>query len=173
MRLEEDVLYLMSLVLFRYFDGMSKEFVRRKVGRSEWRCLVVLDQTGNRNIGELVELTQQPQATISRVVDRMERSGWVTRIQRERFVEVQITGKGRDKLAELVPAVTRQHEIAINGVSQTDLRKMHDTLHAILTNLVGAPHPAMASNPKVQKRAAQRKATTARAGKTRRARPST
>ncbi|MGE3600371.1 MAG: MarR family winged helix-turn-helix transcriptional regulator [Dehalococcoidia bacterium] len=148
MRLEDDVLYLMSLVLHRYFDGMAAEFHRRRLGRSEWRCLAVLAEQDGRNVGELAELTQQPQTTISRVIMRMENNGWVRRSQRQdnaRFVEVHISARGRDKLAEILPIVRAHHDDALAGLTRAEQQALRAQLRTMLGNLgadeFGLPRP--------------------------------
>lgn len=138
MRLQDDELYLMSLVLHRYFDGMSHEFLRRKLGRSEWRCLAVLAERDGTVVSELTELTQQPQTTISRVIARLERDGLISRRQRRgdgRFIELHITSAGRTKYAELVPIAQRQHRKATQGVREPTLRSLRAVLHRMLDNL--------------------------------------
>jgi len=141
MRLQDDVLYLMSLVLHRHFDGMSRDFLKQDLGRSEWRCLAVLTERDGCIVSELTDLTQQPQTTISRVIARMERDGLVSRRQRPgdgRFIELRITPKGRAKLEKILPTVDRQHRAALDGLTQAELDSLRTLLRKMLGGLAGA-----------------------------------
>ena len=105
----------------------------------EWR---VLGSTSDkpRSIGELADLTLAQQPTLTKVVDRMERARWVRRIKDPadgRRVLVEITGKGRTTVANLVREAKLHEDQTLAGYSADEAAALKATLHTLIERTRG------------------------------------
>lgn len=106
----------LSYLLARASHLVSRDFhaqVKRSgLGVAEWRVLATLSDGGPMIIGELARRVLYEQPTLTKVIDRMEQGGLVTRAAQtadRRRIEVRITADGAAAVAGLLPAA-KQHE---------------------------------------------------------------
>jgi DNA-binding MarR family transcriptional regulator len=79
---------------------------------SEWRVLATLAGNEPLSIGRIAQITTIKQPTATRLLDRMEASGHVERLQKDgdrRITLVRITPAGSRIVARLIP-LAREHE---------------------------------------------------------------
>lgn len=70
----------------------------------QFRVLVLLGSLGPQRVGALAELLEVVPSTATRVLDRLERDGWVRRasnVEDRREVAVELTEEGRALVAEV------------------------------------------------------------------------
>ena len=87
------------------------------------RILVLGPKEGMR-IGEVGDGLIQRVPDITRLLDRMERDGFVTRLRNtddRRAVTVQLTPEGRQKCESMYSAVTKLHATQLQHMSDRDL----------------------------------------------------
>jgi len=79
----------------------------RNVGLTspQMTILVALEHTGGVNPGSLCEALKLDKSTLSRNVDRMERNGWISKLQGAdaRSHTLLLTDDGRRKLHQAIP----------------------------------------------------------------------
>jgi MarR family transcriptional regulator, organic hydroperoxide resistance regulator len=103
-----------------------------------WRVLVVLSNDGGQRQVDLGGLTSIDASTLSRMVTRLARLGFVVRRRSEsdnREVEVALTAKGRSALRRLIPVARRYEAIAATGISGAELVAVKRALRRMYRNL--------------------------------------
>ncbi len=106
----------------------------------QWMVLVRLWEGEGRTQADLAALTLRDAPTVSRILDVMERDGWVERRSdptdgRSRLV--YLTDEGRGLRKRLVPAAREIVEESLRGIPEADLLTTRRTLQAIFANLGG------------------------------------
>ena len=103
-----------------------------------WRVLVVLSNNGRQRQVDLGGLTSIDASTLSRMVTRLARLGFVIRrrsVSDNREVEVALTAKGRSALRRLIPVARRYEAIAATGISGAELAAVKRALRRMYRNL--------------------------------------
>ena len=106
--------------------------------RSRWRVLMALTVKTVSSIKDLSELTTINQSTLSKIIERMKRDGWIETSNRpsdSRVTDVKPTAIGREVLAKLVQIASKEYRAALAGVSDAELATTLATLKKIGVNL--------------------------------------
>ena len=114
-----------------------------------WRVLVVLAENGGQRQIDLAGLTSIDVSTLSRLVTRLIRRGFVTRTRSRssnREVVVALTAKAAATVRELVPVARQLEQTATAGLAagtiagvKAALRRMYDNLGADGEPKIAAP----------------------------------
>jgi len=113
----------------------------RELGVSipEARALIGLVEVGDQKVGDLAALISADFSTLSHLLRRLERDGWVARTRDEtdsRAVKVSLTEAGRE-LARACRDASLEHEkILIKGLSRDQVRRLKDALELVYRNAV-------------------------------------
>ena len=113
----DDIAYLLARAAYMAAKSFNAQLRPFGVGPAEWRVLSCLAEGHPMAIGVLAELVLQKQPTLTKIVDRMEADGLVSRTEDvgdRRRVLVAITPKGRGIVSDLI-AKARAHEGRILG----------------------------------------------------------
>lgn len=105
-----------------------------------WRVLAALSNNGGIRQVDVAEMTSIEVSTVSRLVTRLVRMGLVTRTRSttsNREVVVHLSSKGKTVLAEVIPIALRLEEIAVAGVTKSDLATTKRVLRQAYLNLKG------------------------------------
>lgn len=99
------------------------------------------------SINQLAALTSTDQSSVSVVVDKLARRGYLQRVRSQedaRRVEVTLTPKGRRLLRALPPAFQQVFRDALSGLSPARVRTLANTLSDLVA-AIGAhdEHPPM------------------------------
>lgn len=111
---------------------------RHRLSIEMWRVLVVLSANGSRRQVDLGGLTSIDASTLSRMVTRLARFGFVVRRRSTtdiREVEVALTAKGRKALRQLIPVARRYKTRMAAGLAPTDLAAVKRALRIMYRNL--------------------------------------
>ena len=103
-----------------------------------WRVLAVLSANGGQRQVDLGSLTSIDASTLSRMVTRLTRRGFVIRrrsITDNREVEVALTAKGHSALRRLVPVAQRYETRTAAGIAPADLAAVKRALRVMYRNL--------------------------------------
>ncbi len=98
---DDYLLYLLARASTEVSGQFHKQLKQHGLQVPEWRVLATLSDGDGMTLGELAVRALQRQPTMSKIVDRMERSGLVERRQNEsdrRRVCIYITNDGRKRI---------------------------------------------------------------------------
>jgi len=105
--LEAFLPYQLSVLSARVSLGFS-DLYKQKFGISvpEWRVVAHLSQAGTVSVREIHQRVDMDKSKVSRAATRLEVAGYVSKKVNgsdRRLVELELTQKGRDMIAELAP----------------------------------------------------------------------
>jgi DNA-binding MarR family transcriptional regulator len=109
----------------------------------EWRALAALYSRRGCTTSQLAELATIDRTTLTRTVDRMQEAGWIERLADGadlRITRLALTPAGKKMFERIWPEVQRLNEIALAGVSSSEMdlfRKILGRMHANLEAYVG------------------------------------
>ena len=104
----------------------------------EWRALAALYARQKCTMSELADLATIDRTTLTRTVDRMEDAGWLSRLADSedlRVTRLALTGAGGKLFEKVWPTVARLNDLALAGVSKTDVLALQRILERMRTNL--------------------------------------
>jgi MarR family transcriptional regulator, organic hydroperoxide resistance regulator len=142
LRLDDYLPYLVNRVgaaLVGRYTGRA--LAAHKLTIDMWRVLAALSNNGGQRQIDLADVTSIEASTVSRLVTRLVRLGFVTRNRSEtsnREVLVQLSPKGRTLVKKLIPVAFELEEAAAKGVSAAELAQLKRTLRRIYANLATA-----------------------------------
>lgn len=104
----------------------------------EWRVLAALYARQKCTMSDLADLATIDRTTLTRTVDRMEGAGWLSRLADSddlRVTRLALTAAGRRLFEKIWPTVARLNELALAGISKTDVQLLHKVLEQMRANL--------------------------------------
>ena len=117
----------------------KQALARYRLSIEMWRVLVVLSANGGQRQVDLGGLTSIDASTLSRMVTRLVRLGFVVRRRStsdNREVVVALTAKGRSALRQLIPVARRYETRAAVGIMLAELATVKRALRIMYRNLV-------------------------------------
>jgi len=111
----------------------AKEFRRHGISATVFNAMRILIQgpDSGQRIGEIGEQLIQRVPDITRLIERMERDGYVRR-QRDsddrRAVMIRLTAAGKRKCESLYPVVGSSHKAQLAHMSERELKQLHKLL---------------------------------------------
>jgi DNA-binding MarR family transcriptional regulator len=113
----------------------------------EWRTLAALYSRQRCSMRELSDITAIDRTTLTRTVDRMVRSGWLSRLADAtdmRITRLSLTADGRKLFARIWPAAARIDAQARAGLPEGAAEMLRWTLQQMKQNLdAGVPEAAV------------------------------
>jgi len=134
--------YLMAHADFKYHEDLDIAIAKFGLDRTSYRVLTVLTQKNPMNIRDLSRCSLIKRSTVSRAVTRMKKEGWVeTSVNTEdsRTVDVILTESGKELTKQVMRLASRQLERALDGLEETEIRRLIDSLQTIVSNLSRLP----------------------------------
>lgn len=136
----------LGLLLHDAARAVRKRFEARAVAygltSAQWRMLLrVCKAQGGAPQSHFAELLEIEPISVSRLLDRMEVMGWVTRASDPRDRRVRLvfpTSKALDAFANFKPVADEVYAEALLGISPEQHGQLLDALGAIVTNLAKA-----------------------------------
>lgn len=127
--------YLFHLITSHLNNRLLERMRPHGVTVQRWRVLMVLMNDDGRTMSELVRMTLIAQSALSRVIDQMERDGFVERrtsSRDNRVVEVHLTDHGRDTYWKIVPDAEQHGADILAGLTPTEREQLFTLLHRVL-----------------------------------------
>ena len=112
----------------------------------EWRALAAMYARKHCTMSELADLATIDRTTLTRTVDRMQDAGWLERLADEddmRITRLALTATGRKMFERIWPEVQRLNELALAGLSASQIETLRRILGQMRENLdsyVGESH---------------------------------
>ncbi|RMA42868.1 MarR family winged helix-turn-helix transcriptional regulator [Rhodophyticola porphyridii] len=105
--LDDFLPYRMSVLAGRLSREYSRIYQERfGLSRAEWRVVAHLSQESAVSVREIHARVDMDKSKVSRAATRLEQAGYITKrtsISDRRLVELALTGKGHEMMAELAP----------------------------------------------------------------------
>lgn len=156
--LEDYVLYNLVRLSATYSAEMDNALKRHGLNTTKWRILSLLKDKNPSTVGELARRSVIKLPTITRMLDRMEQEGLITRRASDydgRVVEISMTEQADVVLQQVRTIGQNVFEQAFANVSPGDIDHMTQTLKLIRENLNRSPYaagmPAVADNEALTK----------------------
>lgn len=136
--LNRDVYIFLNLLAATYAADVEKLCAAENLTESHYRILWVLCLSGSRKgmtMGEIVDGLVNKASDATRLVDKMERQGLVTRtpsVEDRRRMIVRVTPQGRKVFARLTPRIKKAHVTQMSGLNDTAKRELVTLLNTAL-----------------------------------------
>ena len=136
--LNRDVYILANLVATRFGADIDSLCREEDITESHYRILWVLCLSKSRNgmtMGEIVDGLVNKASDSTRLVDKLERQGLVTRTlsaSDKRKVIVSVSRAGRQVFTRLTPKIKKAHVEQMNGLSTTEKKQLVSLLNKAL-----------------------------------------
>ena len=140
--LKSSPFYLIAHADFQYHEDMERVMSKHGLNITSYRILTVLRERGAASVSDLSKIALTKRTTVSRIVDRMEKAGLVTKASLDsdnRVTMVTPTVRGAEMLAGLTPVGKRQIERALKGLSAAEIDQLVVTLRKVVANLAKLP----------------------------------
>ena len=111
--------------------------------QAQWRALVHLSRCEGMNQAALADVLEIQPITLTRLLDRLQESGWIERRQDpgdRRMYRLFLTKQARPLLAELESAGAGIRADATAGMSAAERRELVDLLCTMKGNLLAVQH---------------------------------
>jgi DNA-binding MarR family transcriptional regulator len=147
--MKNSVGYLMRMAVNRVLPQMEALFQDEELTFSQWTTLVALHDGRISTAGDLAHNICHDAGSLTRLVDQMEKRGFVARQRSQsdrRVVTLTLTPSGRAMVEALAPRVMNFWNKLLAGFTHAEI----DTLIALLTRLVIAAEGGRKGSSKLQ-----------------------
>ncbi|MBV2150136.1 MarR family transcriptional regulator [Sphingobium sp. AS12] len=130
--------FMVAQVNHWYSERISAAQRSSGADRSRWRVMMALRWKPGASLKELTELTNMQQSTISKVVDKLRRDGWVYSelgVSDSRFTHVFLTESGANVVDRLIRTASRTYRAALDGIDPQHVEVTLGLLARVLDNL--------------------------------------
>jgi DNA-binding MarR family transcriptional regulator len=137
-RLESHVFYYFSQILARRQRALNSELRRFGLDYARWRVMAVLNEEPGCSMQQLSDLTSVDRTTLTHTLRLMENEGLIARHERpsdRRSIAVALKPRGRDLLAQILPTVLAQTDLALVGFTPEEVDRLREQLGRIVANL--------------------------------------
>ena len=139
----------LGFLLFVVLRLLRRNFGRRvQLTQVQWRALAYLSLNEGINQAGLADLLEVRPITVARLIDRMQKAGWVERRRDpgdRRAVRLHLTTKAGPLLETMKRLNTETLKQALAGLSRAERAQLIATLNTIKNNLL-AVEPAEMKN---------------------------
>lgn len=139
-RFEDGLGYLIHHLLYAFRQGLAREYARVGIALApeEMAVLMLLNGQDGLKQSELSEKLAKDKAVITRILNKLDASGFAVRHHDpddRRVVRTYMTAKGRRAYRRLLPILTEFIRNALHGINQRDFDTTARVLRTIITNL--------------------------------------
>jgi DNA-binding MarR family transcriptional regulator len=136
--LEQHLFFWFTQLLDRRDRQLAAALKADGLRAPDWRILATLHSRHRLSMSELADLTSIDRTTLSRVVERMARAGWVMRLtdaNDARVTRLALTASGERLFARIWPAVWRVNETAVAHLPEPAVGLVSWALQQMCRNL--------------------------------------
>jgi MarR family transcriptional regulator, organic hydroperoxide resistance regulator len=136
--LADFVPYLLNRAGVRIGLVFAREIEPLGVSLPMWRVMAALWERDDQRLGDIAEHTSIDISTLSRLLVTLQRKQFIVR-QRSgtdgRALSVSLSDKGRAITERIIPIASHYEDVAIRGISSTDLRRLKRMLVTLFSNI--------------------------------------
>jgi DNA-binding MarR family transcriptional regulator len=128
---------LIRAIYVRNYTSMKELLRLFDITPVQWRVLANLQEFNGQNVNALAERSYTDRTNLSRAVAVLEKDGMVERRREprdQRNVLVHITKLGREKFVQVCPAVLKDMEFVLDGLSDTEIGTLVSLLNKVKHN---------------------------------------
>ena len=121
--------------------------------QAQWRAIAHISRNEGMNQSELADRLEVQAITLTRLIDRMQNSGWVERRSHpsdRRAVQLYLTGKCQPILEEMQSRAAETLREALAGIAQGTEQQVVDALERMKQNLAACEDAAAATATKTR-----------------------
>ena len=136
--LERHPFFWMTQVIAARDRALAGELKALGLRVPEWRVLASLSARRRLSMRELADLSSIDRTTLTRTVDRMQETGWLTRLADAddlRVTRLALTAAGEALFSRIWPTMERLNRAAIEGLPRGAVDMLSWTLENMKTNL--------------------------------------
>lgn len=144
LRAQFDVEHTLGWLFHDIHRLLGKSFESRIVGmgltRAQWRVLIALKREDGQTQTELADLVEMEKAPIGKILDKLEKGGWITRRgdpDDRRARRVYCTAKIERHLTGIAEAARAMFAEALAGMREGEVKTLIDRLQRMKRNLGG------------------------------------
>lgn len=150
-RVEESVGYLIKRVRAVLTLAVDREMADYEISHEQWAILIMIAQGHGDTAAELSRETLCDTGSMTRMIDRLEAKGLVSRTRSaddRRVVHLALSDAGRALSDRLPPVMVRVLNRHLAGFSEDELAALKAFLRRMLANAEsGCPHEAEPAGP--------------------------
>lgn len=131
--------YRLTVLAERVSRRLSVEYEKEhRLSVPEWRVMVHLARFPSASVRDIQSFVNLEKPRVSRAVARLERNGLVTKLKDTtdaRLVEISLTDRGEQVLADIVPKATAFEQRLLDAVPEQEMRsflRVLECLHGVL-----------------------------------------
>lgn len=133
------VLYLIeqSIKEYRKLCQKNVQAIAKDLTVDQALVLIVLEKDESLSQNEVAELVFKDNASITRMIELMVKNDYLTREMHKddrRKFQLSITKKGQAMLKKITPAIAKNRETALKGLSDKQLKDLYTSLLTITEN---------------------------------------
>ena len=122
----------------RIFAKLLREFKAIEIKLAQGRVMFPLWLQDNLTFHELLERTSLSKATLSHLLDKLEKAGHIKRVRSKedkRSVNVKLTKKNNQLQDKYIQVSNKMTKLFYEGFSEEEKNEVEDYLRRLLTNL--------------------------------------
>ncbi|VVD82389.1 MarR family winged helix-turn-helix transcriptional regulator [Pandoraea anhela] len=127
--------YLLARASALVSDEFHREVSAAGLGVLEWRVLATLSDARARTVNQLTDIVLAKQPTVTKVIDRLEASGYVVRGESatdKRQSLVSLTGAGVAHVKPLLDSARRHEARVLERFGETQSAQLKDSLRELI-----------------------------------------
>jgi DNA-binding MarR family transcriptional regulator len=161
--LQDFLPYLLNRAGLRIGAMFSRDIEPFDVTLPMWRVMIELWRNGDHRLGELAERTSIDLSTLSRLLVAMQRKHLIVRRRSGldgRALSLTLTERGLELTEKIVPFAVRYEDVAMQGMSEADVKRLKHLLNRVYLNLETAEREFVERKPapRTEKSAGKRSA---------------
>jgi len=145
--LDHSVTFLMKEISMLAREDFRRRAQHLGLTQTQWRLLFALSKSPGLKPGDLAERMEVHPVSITQIVDRLVKAGWVERqphLTDRRAVTLHLTEKAHPLMDELCRIAEQTHQRAVAGLTPAQHKQLEQLLIQVKRNLSGAD-PEVAS----------------------------
>ena len=124
-----------------YLKTLLSKFLRQEdcgLTTEQWLVLKVIEASPGMSQTEVAQASQKEKTNITRIIDVLEKSGFIERRTDERdrrFYRIHATPKGQEVLLAVNPITRKTEQICTESLTKEQVNVLMDTLEVICRNI--------------------------------------
>lgn len=134
---KDSAAYMMRRIITLVAAEVDKAFEPQGLTSAQWVPLFKLYHGDARTVAELARESQLDTGAMTRLLDRLEAKGLVTRVRSSedrRVVNLELTKEGREAAQEIPQVLCKVQNAFLQGLSVEEWQQLKDLLRRILDN---------------------------------------